>query len=98
MVELKGNRLGSIGELTAVASAKRAVLGDFSDGGLLPRGGVVVLLLLLLVESSDEARGRVATVTVGVLFSLSDIASEGEVCLAPLAIRFARDAADSDCW
>lgn len=49
---------GSIGELTAVASANRAVLGDLRDGGL--RDGAN--------ESSDEARGRVEIVTDGAFF------------------------------
>ena len=57
-----------MGEHTAVASAKRAVLGDFSDG---------TLVVDPFDESSDEARGRAAMV---ICFGrgfwwLSDIAS-----------------------
>ena len=56
-----------MGEFTAVASAKRAVRGDFSDGALVVEP--------VVVESSDEALGLVATVTCG-FFWLSDISSE----------------------
>jgi hypothetical protein len=41
-----------MGELTAVASAKRAVRGDLRDGGLSDER--------VATESSDPARGRVA--------------------------------------
>lgn len=59
----KGNRLccdGSIGEYTAVASAKRAILGVFSE---------------VVEDSVDGRRGRVVIVTVGPLFSLDVISS-----------------------
>lgn len=54
---------GSMGEFTAVASAKRAVRGDFSDGGLIESVDEV---------SSECDRARAATCTC--LFRLSDIA------------------------
>lgn len=58
-----------MGEQTAVASAKRAVRGDFRDGALFDDP---------LEESSDEARGRAAMVICfGRDFSwLLDISSE----------------------
>ena len=42
---------GSIGECTAVASAKRAVRGDLSDGGFSDAR--------VATESPEDARGRV---------------------------------------
>lgn len=57
--------LGSMGELTAVASAKRAVRGDLSDGGL--RDDRVA------TESSDDARGRAAILIDSCFFSMSDM-------------------------
>ena len=60
---------GSIGEQTAVASAKRAVLGDFNEGGFVDDA---------LEESLRGGDGRAVIVTcLGRGFSgLSDIASE----------------------
>ena len=55
-----------MGELTAVASANLAALGDFSE--------VAFREDCVDVDSSDGARGRVAT--TGAAFSLSDMASE----------------------
>jgi hypothetical protein len=46
--------LGSMGEFTVVASAKRAARGDLNDGGLSDDR--------VATESPDEARGRVETV------------------------------------
>ena len=57
-----------MGEFTAVASAKRAALGDFSDSDLE---------VDVVVESSDEARGRVSIVNVGLFLWLSDMSSDG---------------------
>ena len=56
-----------MGELTAVASAKRAVRGDLSDGGFVQEPSE---------ESEVDARGRSVTVTLLTSFSalLSDIA------------------------
>lgn len=51
---------GSIGELTAVASAKRAVLGDFSDGVLTDRADRVVVC-----ESPEADLSRTANCTSG---------------------------------
>lgn len=53
---------GSMGEQTAVASAKRAALGDFGEPGLSDS--------VPLEESSEEARGRVDTETVLARFSV----------------------------
>ena len=61
----KGDLTGSMGELTAVASAKRAALGDLSDGARADGA----------VESSEDARGRVEIVIVGIFFWDSDIVS-----------------------
>ena len=56
---------GSMGELTAVASAKRGVLGDASDGGFSDP----------VEESLEGARGRVMVTVFTRGFSwLSDIA------------------------
>ena len=61
-----------MGELTAVASAKRAVRGDLNDGGLREER--------VATESSDEARGRVAILIWSGFFWLSDISSEDLSC------------------
>ena len=59
--------LGSIGEQTAVASAKRAARGDFSDGAKVDEPDK---------ESVDAVRGREVIVTVLTRLSwLSDISS-----------------------
>ena len=50
--------VGSRGELTAVASAKRAARGDLSDGA---------------VDSEDEVPGLVVIATMGSLLSLANI-------------------------
>lgn len=47
-----------MGEFTAVASAKRAVLGDFSDGVLTDRVDRVVAC-----ESPEADRSRIANCT-----------------------------------
>lgn len=52
--------VGSMGELTAVASAKRAVLGDFNDGVVLIDSVVVVVDV---EESSEADRARTAYCT-----------------------------------
>ena len=59
---------GSMGEQTAVASAKRGVRGDFSDGTLSDGAPAE--------ESSEDARGREETETVleGFSEAKSDIA------------------------
>jgi len=58
--------LGSMGEFTVVASAKRAVRGDLNDGGLSD--------VRVATESPDEARGRVeTTICAGRFFSKSDM-------------------------
>jgi len=54
-----------MGELTAVASAKRAVRGDLSDGGLSDDR--------VATESSDDARVRAATLIDSCFFSMSDM-------------------------
>jgi len=61
----KGSFFGSTGELTAVASAKRAVLGDFNEGALTES--------VVAVELFDEARGRVSIVKAGLFLWLSDM-------------------------
>lgn len=59
------NLLGSIGELTEVASAKRGPLGDFSDEAMVDVSS----------EDTEEARGLVVMVTVFLTFlSLCGIA------------------------
>ena len=67
MRSLKGSFLASTGESTAVASAKRAALGDFNDSDLETD---------VDVEVSDEARGRVSIVNAGFFLWLSDMSSE----------------------
>lgn len=47
---------GSMGELTAVASAKRAVRGDFNEGGLTDSEGAVVVMVGM--ESLEAERSR----------------------------------------
>jgi hypothetical protein len=58
-----------MGELTAVASAKRAVRGDLSDGAFTEGAE----------ESSEEARGRVSMVKVGCFFWPSAGIASGQV-------------------
>lgn len=60
-----------MGELTAVASAKRAVRGDFNDGVVLIES---VVVLVESVESSEADRARTAYCTFG--FELSDMLSD----------------------
>lgn len=65
-----------MGEWTAVASAKRAVRGDLSDGGLSDAR--------VATESPDEARGRVeTTISDGRFFSESDMVVRGFVTTTP---------------
>ena len=71
-----------MGESIAVASAKRAALGDLRDGGLTEGA----------YESSDDARGRAVIVTVGAFFRDSDISLDGCRCL--IAVRLTREDRD----
>jgi len=66
---------GSIGELTAVASAKRAARGDFKDGVVLIDNVLVRVVVAGIVdveESSEADRARTAYCIFGLW--LSDIA------------------------
>lgn len=63
-----------MGELTAVASAKRAVRGDFNDGVVL-MDNVLVVVVVNVEESSEADRARTAYATFG--FWLSDMLSDG---------------------
>lgn len=66
MKSLRPGLGGSIGELTAVASANFAVRGDLNEGAN---------------ESSDDVLGRVVMVTVGTSFSSAAIVENQAVGL-----------------
>jgi hypothetical protein len=74
---------GSIGECTAVASAKRAVRGDLSDGGFSDER--------VATESPEDARGRVEiTIWAGRFFSKSDMFVRWLVTMKPDVSRLCR--------